>query len=64
MMTLLAGGLSYFTVDKFLLDPARDQTRVEQAVEQGCSAVLEEQLGERAIGQARMFRWTIARTPG
>ena len=49
IMALLAIGLTYFAVDKFLLDPARDEARVAQALEQGRSAALEEQLGDKSI---------------
>jgi len=49
IVTLLAFGLTYFAVDKFFLGPEREQARVAEALEQGRSAALEEQLGAKSI---------------
>jgi adenylate cyclase len=49
IVALLALGLTYFAVDKFFLSPAREQARVEEALELGRSAALEEQLGAKSI---------------
>jgi adenylate cyclase len=49
IMLLLALGLTYLAADKFFLSPAREQVRVEQALEQGRSEALEKQLGETSI---------------
>jgi adenylate cyclase len=49
IVVLLALGLTYFAVDKFFLSPAREQARVEQALEQGRSEALEERLGDTSI---------------
>jgi len=46
---LLALGLTYFAVDKFFLNPAREQARVEEALEQGRSEALEARLGGKSI---------------
>jgi adenylate cyclase len=49
IVVLLGLGVTYFAVDKFFLSPAREQVRVEQALEQGRSEALEKQLGETSI---------------
>lgn len=49
IVAVLALGLTYFAVDKFFLSPVREQTRVEEALEQGRSAALEEQFGGKSI---------------
>jgi adenylate cyclase len=49
IVALLALGLTYFAVDKFFLSPARERARVEQAIEQGRTEALEEQLGDKSI---------------
>jgi len=49
IVLLLALGLTYFAVDKFFLSPAREQARVEQAVQQGRSEALAEALSEKSI---------------
>jgi adenylate cyclase len=49
IMILLALALGYFAADKFLLDPARDAERVEEAVQQARSDTLVESHGDRSI---------------
>jgi adenylate cyclase len=49
IIVLLGLGLSYFAVDKFLLDPARVEARVQEAVQQGRSEALEQQFGDKSI---------------
>lgn len=49
IVALLALGLTYFAVDKFFLSPAREQARVEEALEQGRSEALAERLGDKSI---------------
>jgi TolB-like protein len=49
IMVLLALGIAYFAVDKFLLDPARDAARMSEAREEGRSAARLESYGERSI---------------
>jgi adenylate cyclase len=49
IVVLLGLGVTYFAVDKFFLSPAREQVRVEQALEQGRSEALEKQLGDASI---------------
>jgi adenylate cyclase len=49
IVVLLGLGVTYFAADKFFLSPAREQVRVEQALEQGRSEALEKQLGETSI---------------
>ncbi len=49
IVLLLALGLTYFAIDKFFLSPAREQARVQQALEQGRSEALERQLGDTSI---------------
>jgi adenylate cyclase len=49
IVVLLALGLTYLAVDKFLLDPARDEARLERAVEQVRSEALEATLAKKSI---------------
>jgi TolB-like protein len=49
IVVLLGLGLSYFAVDKFMLAPAREAARVQEAIEHGRSAALEERLGDKSI---------------
>ena len=49
IVLVLGLGLAYFAVDKFLLDPARDQERISEAVEQARTEALEERLGDTSI---------------
>ena len=49
IVVLLALGLTYFAIDKFFLNPSREAARVEQALEQGRSEALEQQLAETSI---------------
>ncbi|NJD30712.1 MAG: hypothetical protein FIB04_02360 [Gammaproteobacteria bacterium] len=49
IMVLLALGIAYFAVDKFVLDPARDAERVSEAREEGRSAARLESYGDRSI---------------
>jgi TolB-like protein/Tfp pilus assembly protein PilF len=49
IVVLLALGLAYFAVDKFVLDPARDAELVSKAREEGRSGALLESYGEKSI---------------
>ena len=49
IVLVLGLGIAYFAVDKFLLDPARDQERISEAVEQARTEALEERLGDTSI---------------
>lgn len=49
IMVFLGLGLTYFAVDKFLLDPARDEARVAQAIEQGRGEAQEAALAKTSI---------------
>ncbi len=49
IVVLLALGLTYFAIDKFFFNPAREQARIEQALEQGRTEALAERLGDRSI---------------
>jgi TolB-like protein/Tfp pilus assembly protein PilF len=49
IMVVLAMALVFFAFDKFVLDPARDETRVESARQEGRSEALTESYGERSI---------------
>ncbi len=49
IMVLLALGIAYFAVDKFVLDPARDAEKVSEAREEGRSAARLESYGDRSI---------------
>jgi len=49
IMVLLALGIAYFAVDKYVLDPARDERKVSAAREEGRSAARLEAYGDRSI---------------
>lgn len=49
IVLLLALGLTYFAVDKFVLAPARDEARVEAALQKGRDEALEVALGDKSI---------------
>jgi len=49
ILVVLALALGYFAFDKFVLDPARDQARVETARQEGRSEALVESYGEKSI---------------
>lgn len=49
IMVLLALGITYFAIDKFVLDPARDARRVSEAREEGRSAARLEAYGDNSI---------------
>ena len=49
IVLLLALGVTYFAIDKFVLGPAREQARIEQALERGRSEALAEVPGEASI---------------
>lgn len=49
IVLLLAVGLTYFAVDKFVLAPARDEARVEAALQKGRDEALEAALGDKSI---------------
>jgi len=49
IMVVLALGLAYFAVDEFVLDPARDASRIESAREQGRSEALLQSYGDKSI---------------
>jgi TolB-like protein/Tfp pilus assembly protein PilF len=49
IMVLLALALGYFSFDKFILDPVRDDRIVETARQEGRSEALENSWGERSI---------------
>ena len=49
IIVALALALGYFAVDKFVLDPARDDALVEEATEQGRTQALVESYGENSI---------------
>jgi TolB-like protein len=46
---VLALGLAYFAFDKFILDPARDAAKIEQARQEGRTEALVESYGEKSI---------------
>lgn len=46
---VLALGLAYFALDKFLLDPARDEALVQQAEQRGRSEARLESFGDKSI---------------
>jgi adenylate cyclase len=48
-MVVLVLALGYFAVDKFVLDPARDQSKVETAREEGRSEALTESRSDKSI---------------
>lgn len=49
IMLLLALGIAYFALDKFVLDPARDARELSDAREEGRSAARKEEYGDRSI---------------
>ncbi len=49
IMVLLALALGYFAVDKFLLSPEREQTRMQAALQQGRSEAIVAAYGDRSI---------------
>ena len=49
IIALLAVAVAYFSVDKFLLDPARDEKRVAEVARQVRSDVLTESFADRSI---------------
>jgi adenylate cyclase len=49
IMLLLALGIAYFAVDKFVLAPSRDAARLSEAREQGRSAARLESQGDRSV---------------
>jgi len=49
IIVLLALGMTYLAVDKFLLDPARDEARLEAAREKGRSEALDRTFGDKSI---------------
>jgi TolB-like protein/Flp pilus assembly protein TadD len=49
IMLALALALGYFAFDKFVLDPARDEAKVQSAHQEGRSEALTESFGERSI---------------
>ena len=49
IIALLAVAVAYFSVDKFLLDPARDEKRVAEVARQARSDVLTESFADRSI---------------
>jgi TolB-like protein len=49
IMLLLALGIAYFAIDKFVLDPSRDAARLSEAREQARSAARLESHGDRSI---------------
>ena len=49
ILIVLALALAYFAFDKFVLDPARDLSKVETARQEGRAAALTESYGERSI---------------
>ena len=49
ILLVLALALTYFAFDKFVLDPARDQSNIEIARQEGLTAALTESLGDKSI---------------
>jgi len=49
ILVVLALALGYFAFDKFVLDPARDQSKVEIARQQGRTEALVESYGDQSI---------------
>ena len=49
ILVVLALALAYFAFDKFVLDPARDKTKVETALQQGRTEALVETYGDLSI---------------
>ena len=48
-IVLLALGITYFAVDKFVLDPARDEAQLEAARQEGRTAAAIEAFGDKSI---------------
>ena len=48
-IVLLALGITYFAVDKFVLDPARDEAQIEAARQEGRAAASMETFGDKSI---------------
>ena len=49
ILIVLALALTYFAFDKFVLDPSRDQSKVETARQEGRSEALAESYGDKSI---------------
>lgn len=49
IVLLLGLGVTYFAVDKFLLDPARDEAQISEAIAQARTEAIEEQFGDKSI---------------
>jgi len=49
ILVVLALALGYFAFDKFVLDPARDQSKIESARQEGRTAALNESYGDKSI---------------
>ena len=49
ILVVLALALGYFAFDKFVLDPARDQSNIEIARQEGLTAALSKSYGDRSI---------------
>lgn len=49
IVALLALGLAYFTIDKFVLDPTRDAAKIEAAQQRGRTEALVESYGDQSI---------------
>jgi TolB-like protein len=49
IVIVLALGLAYFAFDKFVLDPARDEVKIEQAEQRGRTEALVESYGDQSI---------------
>ena len=49
ILVVLALALAYFAFDKFVLDPARDQSNIEIARREGLTAALSKSYGDRSI---------------
>jgi len=49
IVAVLALGLAYFAFDKFVLDPARDEAKIEEAEQRGRTEALVESYGDQSI---------------
>jgi TolB-like protein/Tfp pilus assembly protein PilF len=49
IMVVLAMAIGYFALDKFVLDPARDETRIEHARQEARKDALTESAGDRSV---------------
>ncbi|MEJ2515797.1 MAG: tetratricopeptide repeat protein [Gammaproteobacteria bacterium] len=49
IVAVLALGIAYFAIDKFLLDPARDAEKIEQARKAGRTEAIVQSYGEKSI---------------